>query len=148
MKSDQDQIKELMVRYGAAIDARDVELLRSCFTPDAVVCYIGFADELRGADALVGFLSEAVFKLDATHHMFMNFTIECDGQSGWFTCSVHAQHVLQRAPAGPLFTVGGAYRNEVIRTVDGWRMTQANLKPIWTSGNPEIVAQTPVPSAN
>jgi hypothetical protein len=96
---------------------------------------------------LEAFLTAVVFKLDATHHMFMNFTIECDGEAGWFTCSVHAQHVLHLAPGGPLFTVGGTYRNQVIRTVDGWRMTHAHLTTIWTSGNPDIiVAQGPATS--
>lgn len=148
VKSDRDEIVELMVRYGASIDTRDFALLRTCFTPDAVVSYASFAgEELRGADALDAFLRRSAGTLDATHHMFLNFTVDADGDTGRFTCAVQAQHIVYNTPEGDIFTVGGNYANDVVRTPEGWRMTRLDFKPIWTAGNPALVEHEPVHSA-
>ena len=39
-----------------------------------------------------------------------------------------------------LFTVGGVWRAEVRRTPDGWRFSRVTVEPVWTSGEPPVVA--------
>lgn len=133
--SDRDQIEELMIRYGRAIDARDFEALGRCFTPEAVVRFAVFAGELKGNAELEAFIRRAVTPLDGTHHMFMNFIVEVDGAAGRFTCSVHAQHFRN----GDIYSVGGNYVNEAVRTDEGWKMTRLDFAPLWTNGKRDLV---------
>jgi hypothetical protein len=142
-KTDYEQVQELMVRYGRAIDTRDLLALRRCFTADMVARYASFAKELHGHGELEAYIHSAVTRLDATHHMFMNFIVDLEGDAGRFSCSVQAQHVLANAPGGGLYTVGGDYLNDVVRTPEGWKMTRLDFRPLWTSGNPDLVAHEP-----
>lgn len=139
---DRDGIVEAMHRYGRACDTKDWSLLATCFTEDAVIRYSAtFGDEIPSRDALRDYLVHALTPLDATQHLFGNFEVERDGDTGTFRCYVQAQHVRLAAPGGHLFTVGGRYLNHATRGADGlWRMTLLEFDPIWTGGNPGVLA--------
>lgn len=142
-KSDRQEIEELMVRYGRAIDAKDYPALMRCFTPDAVVCFASFAKALHGHDELETYIRSAVTPLDGTHHMFMNFIVDAEANTGRFTCSVQAQHFK-----GPkIYTVGGNYVNDVVKGEDGWRMSRLDFKPLWTTGQADLVPHEPATAA-
>lgn len=143
-KTDREQIQDLMIRYGRTIDAKNLMGLRQCFTTDAIVSFGPFAADLKGGDALEAFMRHTLDRLDATHHLFMNFVVDVEADQGVFTCSVIAQHIVSGAAGGPLFTVGGDYRNDALRTTDGWKMTRMVFKPIWTDGNQTLVEHDPV----
>jgi SnoaL-like domain len=139
--SDRGGVIECMVRYGRACDTRDYALLETCFTEDAVIRYTrSFADDIHGRAALVAYLTHALTVLDATQHLFGNFEVSVEGDTGRFRCYVQAQHVRLAAPGGHLFTVGGRYENDVVRGDDGlWRMTLLDFEPTWTGGNPHVL---------
>jgi hypothetical protein len=40
--------------------------------------------------------------------------------------------------ADPLFTVGGFYEADVLRTPDGWRAGRVAIRPVWTKGQPPL----------
>ena len=136
--SDRDAIVEAMCRYGRAIDTRQLGLLATVFTDDAVIRYSpSFGGELHGIAELEAYLGNALSGLDATQHLFGNFEVEVDGDRGRFRCYVQAQHV--RA-GGRVFTVGGRYENRVIRGYDGrWRICRLDFEPIWTAGDREVL---------
>jgi hypothetical protein len=131
-----------MARYGRACDTRTYELLATCFTANAVIRYSrSFSEELRGRSALEQYLMHALAPLDATQHLFGSFEADSDGDYARFRCYVQAQHVRLEAPDGHLYTVGGRYENEAERGEDGlWRMTLLVFEPIWTGGNPDVLA--------
>lgn len=141
---DRDQIQELMFRYGEACDTRDYALLKRCFVEACVVRYSAFSGRLEGHDDLVAYLKPVLAELDLTQHIFTNFIVAVDGDAARFTCQLHAQHLKTGAPGGPLFTVGGKYKVELLRTADGWRMSELEFKPAWMSGNPALVAHEPL----
>jgi SnoaL-like domain len=140
--SDRDGIVETMSRYGRTCDTKDWSLLETCFTADAVIRYSPkFGDEIPSRDSLRDYLVHALTPLDATQHLFGNFEVESDGETGSFRCYVQAQHVRLDAPGGHVFTVGGRYLNRVTLGEDGlWRMTLLEFEPTWTNGNPEVLA--------
>jgi hypothetical protein len=138
MISDRDQVIEMMVSYGAAIDRRDWTLFRRCFTHDVLAVYEGFG-EFTGYDAVEEFVRPSVEPLDATQHMLTNFLVKLDGDAATFQCYVQAQHIRQDASGGHLFTVGGPYDNGAIRTPDGWRMDRFRFTATWTAGNPDVL---------
>jgi ketosteroid isomerase-like protein len=133
-------VSETMARYGRAIDSRDFELLKTCFTDDAVIRYAEFGEEIHGREGLVDYLENSLSRLDATQHLFGNFEVETDGSQGRMRCYVQAQHVRLDAPGGHLFTVAGRYDNAIVCGDDGlWRMTSLTFEPMWTGGNEQIL---------
>lgn len=148
--SDRDGVIESMCRYGRAIDTRGWPLLDTCFAEDAVVRYSSaFSEDIRGRADLATYLAHAVSLLDATQHLFGSFEVEIEGDGARFRCQVQAQHVRSTAPGGPLFTVGGRYANEAARGADGlWRMTLLEFEPIWTAGNPDVLAHEEGPRSD
>lgn len=145
MKSDYEQIVELMAVYGRMCDARQYELLDACFVPDGVIRYMGFGEPLVGTDAIREFLERALTPLDATQHLFGNFTVDIEGESGSFRCLVQAQHARGGVDGGHLYTIGGHYENQLVRTQDGWRMTELVFWVTWKAGNPTILAHVETP---
>src|SRR5436305_541778 len=103
IKTDREQIEELMSTYGQAIDAKNYDGVAACFAPDAIVEYTGYSQHLKGHKDIVGFMRQALEPLDGTHHMFANFIINVERECGDFTCGVLAQHWLTGAPGGDTY---------------------------------------------
>lgn len=57
---DIEAIKQLKYRYWRFLDLKQWDDMRACFAPDATVCYSSGKYELRGVDAIIGFLSQAL----------------------------------------------------------------------------------------
>lgn len=143
-KTDYELVCETMSRYGRAIDSRDYDLLETAFVADATIRYSSnFSEDMHGVTALKGFLKENVSRLSATQHLFGNFEVDVAEGKGSFRCYVQAQHVALGTPDGHLFTVGGRYRNDIVRCDDGlWRMTLMEFEPTWTGGNAQVLDHT------
>jgi hypothetical protein len=133
-----DDVVELMVRYGVAIDRKDWAGFRACFTPDVEAVYEGFGT-YHGHDELEGFVRPAVTSLDATQHLFSNFLVQLDGDSAQFQCYVQATHVKLATPGGNRFTVGGPYDNHAVLTPEGWKMDRFRFWATWTDGNDAVL---------
>src|ERR1700712_1193969 len=89
---DERAIQNVCVRYATALDNRDWNLLRSCFTTDAVTVYEGIGD-CTGYDAIEGLCRRVLGPLTRTQHLLGNFSIELDGDTATSHCYLQAQHV-------------------------------------------------------
>ena len=118
--ADRLAIVDLLHRYATGLDTKDWDLLASGFTADGVADY----------GALGG--------LDASQHIITNEVIELDGDRATARCYFQAQHVFTGAEGGDNFLVGGTYDDEIVRTVDGWRIRHRTLTATWTDGNPAV----------
>ncbi|WP_333606150.1 nuclear transport factor 2 family protein [Novosphingobium sp.] len=66
--TDREEIYDLMIRYGRAVDMRDVALLRTCFTDDVIVDYKGAMDRPRiGIEDFVAFFRSGLSSLEGVH---------------------------------------------------------------------------------
>jgi ketosteroid isomerase-like protein len=137
---DERDIVAVCVRYATAIDDRDWDRLRSCFTPDAVGIY--HADRpLIGSEAIEQAIRTAVTPLSRTQHLVTNFTVVLDGDEATAQCYLHAQHVRDGVPGGDTYVIAGRYSDRFARTDDGWRIRERRLDRWWTDGNPEVTAR-------
>src|SRR3954471_3873877 len=120
--SDRDQITAVLVRYATGIDSRDWPLFRTCFTPDVHADYgdIGVWD---GVDAITEYMATVHADMPATNHMLSNVTIDLDGDRASTVTYVHAVLLLSRDPQHAVDAVG-TYRDEFVRTDDGWRIRE------------------------
>src|SRR3954449_5736629 len=119
--SDREQIVDLAVRYATALDSRDWDLLRTCFTPDAVAEYVGIGD-CNGYDAIESLCKSALTPLDRTQHLLGNQVAEVNGDEATASCYLQAQHVRSGVPGGDKFIIAGKYIDRFVRTPDGWRI--------------------------
>ena len=136
--TDHSAIRDLALRYCAAVDRRDWNVLAEVFVPDATVGVAG-SDPMTGTGEIVARYRRGLSRLDATHHMVTNHEITVDGDSARHSCLVHARHVRRDAPGGPHFVIGGRYEDQLARTPQGWRIKQRDLVITWTEGNPRVL---------
>jgi 3-phenylpropionate/cinnamic acid dioxygenase small subunit len=126
---DRTEITEVLFRYGSSLDERDWDRLQTCFVDDVVSVLAGAAP-IEGYAALEEAVRTALSVYDATHHLIGNAEVELDGDRARLRANLLANHVLE---AGN-FVVGGVYREEMIRTDHGWRITHHQLDAIWMGG--------------
>jgi ketosteroid isomerase-like protein len=139
---DERAIIDVCIRYATAIDDRDWDRLRSCFTPDAVGIY--HADrQLDGRAAIEEAIRTAVTPLDRTQHLVGTFVVDLTGDEATSRCQLHAQHVRAGVPGGEQYVIAGCYRDRFTRTADGWRIRERRLDRWWTAGNPAVTARRP-----
>ena len=140
--TDREQIYDLMIRYGRAVDDHDVGLLRTCFTDDVIVDYKGAMDRPReGLEDFVDFFHSGLTSMGCTHH-YSNFTFDIDGDTGSYSCLAIAQHWPRGAgmAGGPFVMAGTRYRNSVRRTADGWRICHARQEGLWLEGDVSVIS--------
>jgi ketosteroid isomerase-like protein len=125
---DRIAIRELLLRYARGVDARDLALVASCFTPDAA--YRGALAVGTIADALAA-LPAAIGRYRATRHAITAQTLTIEGDTAHSSADCTAQHWL---PDGGCRTVGVRYRDDLQRGADGWRITRRDVETLWTRG--------------
>ena len=138
---DHQQIEAVLTRYAVAIDTKDWLLFKTCFTTDGAVDYGPEFGRHEGLDNIVAVVRNLIGDLDATHHLTGNYQIHVDGDTASCVSYIHAQHCLAGAAGGETFTLGGVYRDTLVRVGDGWRITLRKLETVWTTGNSRIVEE-------
>lgn len=131
-------IQDLLIRYGTSLDAKDWKRLATCFLPDAVADY-GTLGDHKGYDKIERICRNALEPLDGSQHFISNFEITVDGDAAKSRCYLMAQHIRNSAPGGPHFILAGVYRDDLVRTSDGWRIARRELATTWTEGNPLVI---------
>ncbi len=126
---DRLEITDLLNRYATAQDTRDGELLASCFTDDATLEYD--TSGIFGRADFVAHCAAGLAPMKATQHYVTNVVIIVDGDHAHSTSYVLAQHVRSDDVT---FTLGGTYRDELVRTNDGWRITERRFVTSWKGG--------------
>jgi hypothetical protein len=72
--------------------------------------------------------------------MMSNPLAELAGDSAEITMYVRAHHVLDPGDDPESFyTIGGFYRNRLVREHGGWKLVRVKLTVTWRLGHPEIM---------
>ena len=120
-------IGELVVRYATAIDGRDWELLRTCFTPDCHADYEGIG-EWHDVEELVRFMVEVHAGMGPTLHRMSNVAATVVGDRASARTYLD---MVGMAPGGASgVTSIGWYDDELVRTEGGWRIARRRFTPI------------------
>jgi ketosteroid isomerase-like protein len=137
---DEKAIVDVTIKYATALDTKDWEKLRECFTPDAVAHY-GVIADCVGADAIIEQVSTGVDYLGHTQHILTNHVVAIDGDSARSACYLQAQHLRDNSKPAWNFIMAGQYSDILVRTEDGWRISERSLDLWWTSGDSEVIAR-------
>jgi ketosteroid isomerase-like protein len=136
--ADRRAIDDVLYRYAHALDSRDWDLLRTCFTEDAVADYLELGGVNEGREAIVSLCDSVLSGLDASQHLIGTPQAQVNGNTATATCYLQAQHVFKGAPGGDHYLVGGTYVDRLVRTNDGWRIEHRELNGVWFDGNPDV----------
>ncbi len=123
--SDRMQIHDVLLRYTTAIDTDDLDLLDQVFTPDAHVDYTSSEGPAGPYPEIKAWLGRALAAFPMRQHGILNTRIELDGDRARAVSILFNPMGAPAADGGQhLFVVGGQYRDELVWTPDGWRISQ------------------------
>ena len=130
--ADRIAIDDLLTAYAVAIDQRDWDGVRACFTLDASLDYSTFGAPQGSVDEVVGWLQKALSRIGVTQHHITNRRVVLEGDT-----ATAVSYVLNPMMIGEALTqVGGAYHDALRRTPDGWRIESRVAEYRWS--NPPI----------
>jgi ketosteroid isomerase-like protein len=119
-------IRRLKARYLNACDAKDVDAIRACFTPDAVIDFPPLGEfDLDGLITIFTQMAATTPIVDV--HQGHNAEIEVDGDEA------HARWNLGYATYDPrnggFRLLANFYHDRYRRTPDGWRISYSRSEP-------------------
>jgi ketosteroid isomerase-like protein len=124
--ADRLAIGDLAHAYADAVDRRDLDAVTRLFTPDCA--YEGRLGIGTIADALT-VLRDAFTRYVRTMHCMSTQLVTVDGDCGRAETACVAYHVR---PNGRHFTVGVRYRDDVVRTPEGWKIAHRVVETLWS----------------
>lgn len=116
--SDKAEIADIMIRYATGIDARDDEILRSCWAEDCVADY-GEVGVFRSPTEVMDFMREAHKDMPATYHRISNISTEVAGDTATTRSYFHG---LMDLGGGAWVDAYGHYDDELVRSPGGWKI--------------------------
>ena len=137
-------VAEVKYRYALGIDTCDWELYGSIFSDHVDIdfsSYDGRAPTRLSRAEWLARVRPLFTGLDASQHIMSNPMVVLDGDRAELTMYLQAQHLLSDATDGPLFTIGGYYRDRLERTSVGWQLTAVQLNVLWTDGNRGLMVE-------
>ncbi|MEY4270154.1 MAG: hypothetical protein RLZZ58_1370 [Pseudomonadota bacterium] len=125
---DDRAISALLVSYGCAIDRRDWEKLRACFSDDCE-CDYGTFGKWTGPAAIAQYMKQAHAEVGSTLHRITNIEIEMRG--GQVHARSYVDALLMPVNAGgPVHRGIGYYDDQLIRTGAGWRIARRRFTSV------------------
>jgi len=131
---DHQEIEAVLNRYAAALDQKQYGRLTEVFTPEAVAHYVGLT-ECRGVDSIIGLVSGVLDQCGNTQHLLGNVQIDVQGDEATASCYLQAIHVGLGDYSDQLFIVWGEYRDRLVRTGAGWRISHRELTTLHAQGD-------------
>jgi 3-phenylpropionate/cinnamic acid dioxygenase small subunit len=134
--TDRLEIEDVLTRYAWSIDTATWDGLDEVFTPDAFIDYTS-AGGIKGAfPEIKEWLSTVLPHFPAYQHLVTNKDIRIDGDTATSRCQFYNPMAQKAADGGTsMFFVGGEYRDKLVRTSDGWRISERIEHSVWTDGN-------------
>ncbi len=125
--ADRIALQDVMLRYAAGVDERDLDLYRSCFADDVEV--VGFGDAtINGADAWRDYVANALEAYGATQHMLGPQLATVVGDHAQCRTDVQALHYLKE-PEGSTLTLWATYKTNMQRMDGEWKIVRHELVP-------------------
>ncbi|MBT2412481.1 nuclear transport factor 2 family protein [Streptomyces sp. ISL-12] len=121
-------VRETLERYLGSLDDKDWDGIAGCFTDDAMSYYNDEPDALRGGTGVATWLHR-MKAYDATNHALGNARITVDGDRATAHSLVVATLHQGTEGVGRVQVRAIDYRDQLIRTADGWRIQKRVHRP-------------------
>ncbi|MBW2274736.1 MAG: nuclear transport factor 2 family protein [Deltaproteobacteria bacterium] len=134
---DREEIIAALDRYAEALDGRQWELLDRVFLPELDYDFVAWRARSR-AEA-VERIREALDGCGPTQHLLGNYRVTVDGDSATSAVYVRAFHLGIGSAQGKTFEMGGEYRDEWVRSEEGWLSARRSVKVLFVVGDPRVL---------
>ena len=142
--SDRLEIQDLFARYSFAIDERDWDALDDVFTPDAFIDYSEAGGEKGPPDQIKRWLAVAMERFPMFQHMVATTKLELNGDTANSRTILFNPMVYRKDDGeNQIFFIGLWYRDELVRTAQGWRISARHEDMAWSHAVPPM---PPVPA--
>jgi hypothetical protein len=135
--SDRVEIEDVLTRYCYAVDDREWNAYRDLFTPDAVIddCVTGGLQS--GVEQHIQYLRRALSKILLSQHAISTIRINLSANSAEVRAHCSCPMVVDLGTAKKhVFFQGLWYRNSLVRTHEGWKISHLVEGEYWTYNVP------------
>ena len=140
---DRRAIHDLVLRYCRGIDRLDVDIVRSCFHPDATDTHGSFSGT---AEEFIAWAFHLLDRYDATMHLVANHLAEISGDAAVAETYGVAHHRSSDPDPRRNLTVGFRYLDRIERRHDGeWRIARRIATTEWVTA-PAPGSEWPIPA--
>ncbi len=119
---DRQAIDDVLQRYARGIDAFDFDVVSDVFTADAAAQYSKYP-EMIGGPAIARFLHDHTQSTSWHQHLLTVVEVVIDGDRAT-ALTYFIAHMVAGEPGETVTVQVGDYRDELIRTADGWRISR------------------------
>lgn len=124
--ADRLAIRDVLDRYAYAMDRRDPALMRTCFTPDADLSYLGGLRTFTGAEFADRFVATLEPFGFIDHHL-SSVRIVVDGDVA--SADVHICATMEHAAESVVLVRWVRLTDEFVREPSGWRISRRRHVP-------------------
>lgn len=122
---DRTEVDDLLICYATAVDTKDWDLYETCFTEDAFIDYESAGGIKGKLPEVRAWLEKTLVMFPMTQHVVCNRVVKLDGDAGTARSVFYNPMGLPQENNGQiLFFDGGYYNDKLIRTADGWRISE------------------------
>ncbi|MBB5080451.1 nuclear transport factor 2 family protein [Nonomuraea endophytica] len=136
-------IIETCTRMAWHTDQREWERLAEVFADSVTLDYTslnGGEPAVLTPAQIVGAWSGLLGAFDATQHLVTNHLVTVDDNTAVCTASFQATHRLANPYGSPLWTLGGTYRFDLVRSDSAWKINGVVMTATWADGNKDLLA--------
>lgn len=135
--SDRIEIEDVLTRYCYAVDDREWDLYRSLFTSDAVIDDRVTGGLQSGVEEHIQYLERALSKIVLSQHAISTVRIDLNVNSANVRAHCSCPMVVDLDEGKKhVFFQGLWYRNSLVRTPEGWKISHLLEEGYWTSNMP------------
>jgi len=137
--SDRLEIQDLLARYSHAIDFRDWDALDDVFTPDARIDYSETGGAKGSFAEIKAWLPKGLERFPVYQHMVATTRLKLDGDRAT-SRTILFNPMLHKHADGTeqVFFVGLWYRDQLVRTAEGWRIADRYEEKAYFHNTPEM----------
>jgi hypothetical protein len=152
MSDDKAAIIEVLNLYGFALDAHRWDLMDRVFTQDVHAEFGPAGAFWPNLDVVKRAFADFHESLDNHEHTMMGHVVHVEGDQAY--AFSYGEWLLEReaAEGGSQWLGKGWYDDELVRTVDGWRIKKRICRLVSWTGNPLVpepaYEQTPIMTTN
>jgi 3-phenylpropionate/cinnamic acid dioxygenase small subunit len=140
--ADELAIRALLIRYATAIDTKDWQLFRACFTHDCCARFGGLI--WHGVDVVADVFEQAHAPLDDSMHRVLNISVLSHDRNTATTRSYcDAVLVRRAATGGAVLVVGGVYSDSLRRDGEAWRIANRHFRAVSYRGSFDVLGLDP-----
>ena len=125
--ADRMALQDVMLKYAAGVDDRDLELYASCFTDDLEVLDFG-TETYNGKADWLEYVWSALEKYSSSQHMLGPQLARIEGDVAHTRTDLQAMHWFSEGE-NERFVLWATYITDMRRTGDGWQIYRHRLVP-------------------